>query len=160
MFGKSGPQLVGFDPYGRFIFQPFFNLFRIYVKNHKLSVFIPLKDRNGKPIATIDGNTWTIFNDEDYEFNNDDSAFEVVSKGEREVFFQIELSGGVAHLSGYIYQEKNKGICFTENMANRAGSMFIINPKTTDDMFPSQVADRLFKYPRARYSKIEGIRQD
>jgi hypothetical protein len=163
MIGSNGPQFTNFDEYGRFGFEPFVNLFRVYVKNHKLSAFVAIKDKNGKPIATIDGNSWTIFNNEEYEFNSDDSAFEVVTKGDREVFFQIEFRGGIAHLSGYIYEAKNKGICFVYDEGSKMGEMIIILPKATDafrdSLTPNKTADKLFKYPQSRYSKIEGIRE-
>jgi hypothetical protein len=73
--------------------------FKVYIKKNKLFVNIVIHNSKGQSIAVIEENTWTIF-ENDYEYNNDAQAFELVTKGDRKVFFQIFLKEGVAHVNG------------------------------------------------------------
>ncbi|MEJ7736622.1 MAG: hypothetical protein WKF97_04275 [Chitinophagaceae bacterium] len=105
--GDSGAEfrLIG----GVLNFQPFGPLVKLYIKDDHLCVFVIIRDKSGKPIAVIDENIWTLYNSE-YEFNYDNTAFELVTPGERKVYFQIQFKNGRAQISGVLLNEKGMGI--------------------------------------------------
>ncbi len=60
--------------------------FRLYVKEGKLFIDIVVRDKNGKAIAVINGNEWEVY-DSEFEYNDDETGFEMVVKGDRESIF-------------------------------------------------------------------------
>ena len=132
---------------GVFSVPPYTNLFKVFIKNNKLYLNTILRNRKGEVIAVIDENVWTIF-DNNYEYNDDETAFEMVTRGERKVFFQIELKDGVANFSGYIYTEKGYGLYFYG-----APGISFMAPIELNKPMPKKYIElkRIFKYPRAKY---------
>jgi|GEM_PF-6198882 len=126
-------------------------LMQLYIKDGKLFVSTIIRNLDGKIIAVIEDNTWTIF-DDDFEYNDDNkTAFELVTKGERSVFFQIELKDGVAHISGYLLNDKGLGFIFY-NLQDYSGAMYLIKEPETKHHMPSYInIPRIFKYPREKY---------
>jgi hypothetical protein len=131
-------------------------LFRLYVKGGKLFIDIVIWGKDKKPIAAIDGNEWYVYND-DYEYNNDETGFEMVTKGDRRVYFQVYLKGGKAHMLGIITNKKGLGVKFTNAKGQEKdffGKMVMIAPTNSDsiaDQLYSGVDGRIFRYPRSRY---------
>ncbi len=68
----------------------------IYVKDSRLYVDIVIWDKNLNELAIINVNEWTVY-DNDLEYNNDETGFELVTKGDRKVYFQVYLEKGSAH---------------------------------------------------------------
>lgn len=60
---------------------------KLDVVDDKLLVNVVIRDLSGKVIAVIEDSTWTVF-DDNYEYNDVPNAFELVTKGERDVFFK------------------------------------------------------------------------
>jgi hypothetical protein len=138
-------------------------LFRVYVRNAKLFVDAVIRDINGKAIAVIDGNEWTMYNEE-YEYNNDETGFEIVTKGDRKVFFQIYLEGGIAHVLGMILNESGIGVKFLQDSSalkrnypirDEETLLFRLISGTANDSLRKELYKPLdgaiFKYPRAKY---------
>jgi len=123
---------------------------RMNIKDGKLLVYILIRDLNGEVIAVIDGDTWTVF-DDDYEYNDDNGkAFELVTKGERKVFFQIEYKNELVHVSGYMLNPDGSGVVIYYNekghlIANIADNASKINKIKNINI------SRLFKYPRSKH---------
>ena len=92
--GNSGAKFI--MPGGVFSYPPLPNLFKVYVKNKTLYFSSVIRDARREPVAVIDNNVWTRFKD-NFEYNNNDTSFEIVTAGERSVFFHIELTGGGAY---------------------------------------------------------------
>lgn len=156
---------IPIDLYGRFIRTGTGPLFRLYVKNSKLFIDIIIRNEALKPIAVIDGNEWTVYSD-DYEYNNDDTGFEIVTKGDRKVYFQVYLKDGVAHVSGIVTNSEGYGLKFqflntfnTEVKHGQAwvGEMVIIKPTSDTAKQKSAYSPldcTIFKYPRGKYLGI------
>jgi hypothetical protein len=127
-------------------------LVKLYVINNKLVVNIIVRSLDGKEIAVIEDNTWTIYNN-DFEYNNDETAFELVTKGERCVYFQIVFRNGVAHISGCLLDKKGRGAAFF-NMDNTS-NLFAIKPDSKNVIDMNKILNlnipRIFKYPREKH---------
>jgi len=127
---------------------------KLYIKEKKLFVNVIIRDLNGKAIAVIDENTWTVF-DNDFEYNNNDQAFELVSKGDRKVYFQVYLKDGVAYMQGMLVNDHGRGLYFVENKDTKTGGAIMLQ------IFPNEYFDLennsaipIFKYPRGKYLGI------
>ena len=122
------------------------------------TVTVVIRNFNGTAIAVIDDNTWTVF-DDDYEYNNDDSTFELVTKGDRDVFFQIFYRNGMIYMSGYLIDENGIGVAMFNNESEINSSQMHMNSmkgradhKPSPMPSPSEIAiPRIFKYPREKY---------
>ena len=137
---------------------PLARMFRIYTLEGRLALQMVVRDGMGKPIAAIDGTDWDVYNTEDYEYNSDDNAFEIVTKGDRRVFFQIDYRNKIAHIAGAFFIKSRLGAYFYQNMNN--GSIIFYPENYTFNIDEiGDVIPRIFKYPRRIYSKLEGIRQ-
>jgi len=129
------------------------NILKLYVEDDKLFLKIILRDKDGEVVACVNGNTWTIF-DENYEYNNDDNAFEIVTRGEREVFFHIELLKGIAHVEGYLFDDKGNALClYSAELNGKEEGLMNVIPKGKN-IPPLKTIDRIFKYPREKYYSI------
>lgn len=85
--GDNAATIILAGRTGTFDFKPFGPLIKLYIKNNKLFVNTIIRDLDGKVIAVIEDNTWTLY-ENDFEYNDDNSTtFELVNKGERNVFF-------------------------------------------------------------------------
>ncbi|MGI4020037.1 MAG: hypothetical protein ACRYFA_00890 [Janthinobacterium lividum] len=144
-FGNGATQI--FLPQGVFNLEQFGPLIKLYIKNEKLHVNTIINERTGSPIAAIDDNTWTLYND-DYEYNNDDTAFELVTKAEREVYFQVELKNGFAYLAGALFNKKGEGVCFIPGQDGVTLQVIFSNSEMKLDISSIK---KIFKYPRAKY---------
>lgn len=141
---------------GTFDFKPFGPLIKLYIKDNKLFVNTIIRNLDGKVIAVIEDNTWTLY-ENDFEYNDDNSTtFELVNKGERKVFFQIQLINGIASISGYLLNDKGLGFIFYDAPKDLKGSlMHIIRSEEDKAQIPNDIViPRIFKYPRDKYYGI------
>ena len=130
-------------------------LLKLYLKDNKLFVNIVIKDSLGNPILAIADNEWTKYQDA-YEFNNDENAIELVTKGDRKVFFHLKLSNGIAYIEGTLYTGLYKGVnLFVGKEIDEGWNGIQILGKGT--VIDNDNLKRLFKYPRERYL---GIREE
>lgn len=122
-------------------------MFRINIVNGKLRVSMVIREPSGKAVAVIENNTWTVFGD-DYEYNDDETAFEMVTRGERKIFFQIELKSGKVNLVGFLWGKNGRGFYFGSSA--RGNHFDVIHAKS--DYPTSHFVDKvLFKYPREKH---------
>jgi len=128
-------------------------VFSAHVKNKKLFVSAIIRGKDGKPIAVIDQNEWTMYN-KDYEYNDNETAFELVIKGEHRACFQIELRDGRAHIQGILYDEYGGGFTLYSIPHQEGGYM---HPFWPHEVFMIPEIAPIFKYPRERYY---GVRVD
>ncbi len=151
--GRSDNSWPVTNPTGTFAYNNGQPMFRIYVRNNKLFIDIILRDKDGHPIAAIDGNEWTLYSN-DYEYNNDETSFELVTKGDRKVYFNVELKDGKAHILGVVLNNKGYGVQFSDynedGVANFFGLSIIIMPGAKDEVYKVN-GGRIFKYPREKY---------
>lgn len=117
--------------------------FGIYIKNNKLFVSAIIRDNEGKVIATIDKNEWKVYNTSDYEYNNDDTAFEIVSRGEHNVYFRVELIKEWAHIFGFFVSKNGRGLYIDDQGLWH----FFSDKKINIDPW----ATPIFKYPREQF---------
>jgi hypothetical protein len=136
---------------GIFAFEPFGKMVQLYHINNKLFVNVILFDTLNKVIAAIEGNEWEMVNKE-YDYNDDETAFEVVTKGERKVVFQVELKNGVAHLSGLILNKQGLGIFFYHEPQREGATMRTFH-ESKNYNYDSIIIQKLFKYPRLTHHK-------
>ncbi|NJK85398.1 MAG: hypothetical protein HC906_04940, partial [Bacteroidales bacterium] len=54
------------------------NFFKAWIEENKLFLEIIIRDQDGNIIATVEGQTWKIYNS-GYDYNNDESGFEIVT---------------------------------------------------------------------------------
>lgn len=141
--------------YGAAIIHPEYGpVIRVSTIENRLNVNVIVRDFNGEVIAVIDGDTWTVFND-NYEYNDDGGkAFELVTKGERKVFFQIQYKNESVHVAGYfITKDKSGYAIFNKNDDKKNTIVFagFKNPIQLEDVKRIFFVPRLFKYPRSKY---------
>ena len=105
-------ETIFLAPRGSFALKPFATIpLKFYFDyRDKLVVSTIIRDPNGKPVAVIEDNEWTFYDKEKYEYNNDETAFEIVSKGDRKVLFQIEYKRGVASVFGLFVNDQGAGL--------------------------------------------------
>jgi len=138
-------------------------LFRIYVIDGKLFVDAVVRDKDKNVIAVIDGNVWTMFRD-DYEYNNDETGFEIVTRGDRQVYFQVYLENGIAHILGIITDKDGYGVKFRDaplparfqGTKKRIEYVEYVAVGPTEDKEKFKEAyepldGAIFKYPRGKY---------
>jgi hypothetical protein len=82
--GDHGSKFILAD--GVFSLEHLRNLFKVTAKDNKLLFSAVVVDSAGKPIAAVDDNEWTRYQD-GYEYNNNDSCFEIVTQGLEEYIF-------------------------------------------------------------------------
>jgi hypothetical protein len=171
LFGATIPKLCAGEcsgtgwpvgPNGLFFVEGSGPLFRIYVKDGKLFVDLVVWGMNGKAIAVIDRNTWTMYSD-DYEYNNDDTGFEIVTKGDRKAYFQVYLKGGIAHILGVVTNKDGVGVKFYQSRGTKVHekadeweelnyiAILPSNDKEKTRKAYEAVATPIFKYPREKY---------
>jgi hypothetical protein len=109
----------------------------------------------------MDGNEWTMYSD-DYEYNNDDTGFEIVTKGDRKAYFQIYLKDGIAHVLGVVTDKYGVGIKFVQSVKDPephhdefesllfVGILPSADPNKLKKAYEA-VATPIFKYPRQKY---------
>lgn len=124
------------------------NSFKFYVKNNVLFVSTLLRDKDGKIIASVHDNIWEVIED-GYDYNNDNSAIEIITAGDRRILFQLELRDGIAHFIGMINNVKGEGMYFSEHESGKGSIMTFMNKELGFD-FPIY-KKFLFKYPRKMF---------
>ncbi|MBO9203242.1 MULTISPECIES: hypothetical protein [Niastella] len=127
--------------------------FKVYVKEEKLHVWFILYDNRKNLVGAINDNVWEMFND-NYEYNNDERGFEIVKKGEREVFFQIEYADGIAWLAGLILNKEGWGMFLAPPTIMEPAQMIGLNPDSWKQGKEPSISfniSPLFKYPREKY---------
>lgn len=118
----------------------------------KIEVYAVVRDFNGKVVAVIDKNHWKVFSEE-YEYNNDKNTFELVTAGERQLFFQISVNTGVVKLMGAILDPAGNGMFFCEG---ENGALMSPVRKEYFDPRPFPCSDKLiFKYPREKFLGVK-----
>ena len=130
------------------------NLLKVYIKNNRLYVNMIVYDSNGLPALGIFENAWKVYKN-DYEYNYDNHAIELVTNGTHEVLFHLELEKGVAHIEGSLYISKNdnsringfKGIKIFGSKDKPAGLTPLSGGQKDID---SSIAP-IFKYPKEKY---------
>src|ERR1035437_1776419 len=132
------------------------DLLKLFIKNDKLYIDVVIRDSNGEPILAIYENEWEKYNDS-YEFNNDVRAVELVTKGERKVFFHVELIKGSARIEGVLLTENKDGIYIFDKDTTAYGAGFTIFENGRYKLLNSDIIKPLFKYPRDKYL---GLRAD
>lgn len=120
---------------------------RVYAQDDKLLLSTVIRDRDGNVIAVIDENEWTMFQKDKYEYNNDAKGFEIVTKGDRKVWFQISLNDSIATLNGFLINKFGKGAYFTSDRNSQAMFIYLVK----GFVFTPSDIPTLFKYPRERY---------
>jgi hypothetical protein len=123
-------------------------------ENGQISLSANIRDSKGDIYAIISGRTWEVNNLNSIDYNNDDSAFEIITGGR--VVFQVDLKINHAIVNGMICSES--GFCtfgYQEKLD--------ILPKqegTQRFILPSQIDIKpIFKYPRSKYLGVrESIR--
>jgi hypothetical protein len=143
-------------------------LIEVYVKDGKLYVNAVIRDYKKEIIAVISDNTWKIF-DENYEYNNDENSFELVTKGDRNVFMHIEFKSGYVYVEGFLISE-NFGVYFYPQRGFWIWPdqimMHIVDSDNDNkeldkniyfEDLKSNLINPIFKYPREKYL---GVRVD
>lgn len=121
-------------------------IFKLSIENNKLELYALIRDPHGKVAAVIEKNVWTCFNN---EYNNDTNAFEIVTAGERKVYFQIEYKNGCAHFRGALVNSKGTGGMFwIDDNGSARGIQLVNNSFNINIDLKSKV---IFKYPRQKY---------
>lgn len=155
---KLGPiGISGFAKLASFIGQ-YTHPIDAYPKNGQLSLYADIRDSKGDMIASIRGREWKIDNDIGIDYNNDDSAFEVVTSDDR-VVFQIVLKRDTVLCNGMICSEYGRCIFFDDGK----GMYQDTSSKPLPQRFVLPVDyDRpsIFKYPRYRYLHVRNNPQD
>ncbi|MDB5206999.1 MAG: hypothetical protein JWR72_2074 [Flavisolibacter sp.] len=129
-------------------------LLKLYVKDGKLFVYAIIRESANKVIGVINENVWTVF-DGDYEYNNDDTGFEMVTQGVRKVYFQVYLKDGYASISGILINKYGNGLALAQaskELSPRDKSQSYIIPIPDVDISPVfENTKRLFQYPRGKF---------
>jgi hypothetical protein len=123
----------------------------LFLKNGKLVINAVCRDLSGKVIAKIIQNEWTLYSN-DYEYNNDDNAFELVIKGEQQAIFQIDLQKDVVHVAGLFVDESADGFFICENPKGDDALIITMDKNSPKGQFVP--IKPIFKYPRERYLGI------
>lgn len=110
----------------------------------KINVNMALYDKDGSPIAVIEDNEWTLYSD-DFEYQNNETAFELVTKGARNVFIQLDISTGILNIRGILYGPRGGGFYFGND-----GSLLSIGRKQYDSVIHNNIK-KMFKYPRGSH---------
>jgi hypothetical protein len=110
---------------------------RLYLKAN-------VRDGDGELIATVNGTYWKMYNDQ-YDYNYDDTAFEVVTPDKR-VVFQVDLMGNYVDFAGLIISEDRRGV-YLWARDGRARMQKI----TRSYVIPRNLVTPIFKYPREKF---------
>src|SRR6266536_458806 len=152
-FGEDS-NLHSFYPIG---FGEYLRPMEIWTENNQIMINAYIKDSKGDMVATIIDRVWDISDRSgDIDYNNDDSAFEVVSKDDR-VIFQIELKKDKVYLNGIVCSEKGNCTYFDR----KKGWIINSTPNARQRfIFPNQELSKpLFKYPRYQYLSIRDTQE-
>jgi hypothetical protein len=128
-------------------------IIKLEISNARLMINVVIRDFDGTPIVVIEDSVWTVY-DNDYEYNNDDTAFELVTKGGRNVFFQAYFIDNIIHFTGYLINEDGIGMAIYNNNNEINSSELALNSKEDESKLPNTSdlgIPRIFKYPREKY---------
>ncbi|MGD0710433.1 MAG: hypothetical protein ABR968_04570 [Bacteroidales bacterium] len=134
---------------------------KVYVKNNKLFVSTIIRDRKGDIVAALYENEWEMVKKE-YDYNNDETAFEVVTKGDRKVYFHIELKNGIACIVGLLLNENGRGVYICNNMTHGVIGSLIVTVAQDSGNYHFRLPDNIkpiFKYPRAKYFGVRELKK-
>lgn len=127
-------------------------IFAVYTQDNKLFVNAIVRDFDGKVIAVINDNEWKIFNKDDFEYNNDETGFEVVSNGDHKVYFQVYLEHDQANFCGlFVGEDKNGWFFFWDKKEKFGSSISIQNGLMWKDEDYMGYNSPIFRYPRERH---------
>ena len=114
----------------------------VWTEEGKLKVSATVRDKDGKIIAIIKGNEWTVPPQAQIvDKNFDDNAFEVIDAYNR-VVMQVSMVGECALLSGVFYKEDGSAAI----VAN--GGVYIAPP---GESIPYDILKPIFLYPSDRH---------
>lgn len=142
---KIGSSIFNNNGAGDFTFGTPVPPIKIATANEQLLVFADIRDSKGDVFASISGRTWEIKDPANIEYNNDETAFEIISGGR--VVFQIQLKKDTVLYNGLLCSES--GGCYYINnavmmrMGKVEGTQRFILPADLD------IAP-IFRYPRYR----------
>lgn len=127
-------------------------LIKLEIVKGKLLIDVIIRGLNGEVVAAIEGSTWTVF-DSNYEYNNKENIFELVTKGERHVYFQTFYTRGLIYLSGYLMGKNGAGIViYNIDRKPSTSIIYATDGKDQKMISPSEIQiPRIFKYPRGKY---------
>lgn len=152
--GSSKTQIRIGDPDGIFFRTEEANLMQVYVIHGRLFVNVIVRDAKGKVLAVIDKNEWQRL-ESDYEYNDNETAFELIKSGDRKAIFQIDLKDGIARFSGLLVDEEGYGTLAYAKQGDTGSFFQRMSPNNKEFVMPA--IKPIFKYPRERYY---GIRAD
>lgn len=123
------------------------------VVNEKLVLEVKIKDSRNNVIVHINEEGWQPYSS-DIDFNNDNTAFEVV-RADKRVIFQIELKNDTVFCQGILFG----GGGYVSGDADHFSVGVIPNHTEKIWLPPNLRIPRIFKYPRNKhYQKRETIR--
>jgi hypothetical protein len=141
-------------------------LIKVYIENGILQVNAIIRDAETEVIAVISENTWKIF-DDNYEYNNDECAFELVTKGDRSVVMHIQFEKGRVFMEGHFSSEKESAFIYPAPNAVVDGKpigdqvLMLLQDsaepyseeyrKSVKDHLKKNLIKPIFKYPREKY---------
>jgi len=136
---------------GVFVYEGSESLFKVDVVNGEMLLTAVIWDPSVKPdeaprpLLAIFKNECTRYS-KDFEFNNDDNGYEIVTKGDRHPYFQVDLKGGITYLSGVLHTKT--GLTLTFCPAKIGGITIDIILPTNPRPIQLCEIDALFLYPR------------
>lgn len=145
MLGYGGTTFINVS--GNWKYAETFPSMYLYVVRNKLFVDVELWDTSHNLMAVIKKNEWELV-DRNFDYNNDDNAFEFVTRGERKVIFQIELKDGFAHLSGLLLNKEGIGLNCGTALNNRGALVQFFKGDTGHYHIEDYHIKPLFKYRR------------
>ncbi|TWI93939.1 hypothetical protein JN11_04904 [Mucilaginibacter frigoritolerans] len=120
--------------------------FQIYLKNKRIVVNAILRDIDGKIIGAVLNNEWRMFDTENFDYNNDDTGFEVISKFDRKVYYQADYKNGAVNLFGLFVNENGFGGYVFGDEGKNGETIFMKGVKFKNINIP--YVPHLFLYPR------------
>ena len=138
-----------------FMFEKTNDFFQVIRYENRLYLKANVRDGSGKLIANIDGSFWKIYNDL-YDYNYDETAFEVVTPDKR-VVFQVELQGDYVDFCGLMIDEERNGLYFFPPSPHDIGKQGYSGMKVIHgDKFniPANLIRPIFKYPREKFLSV------
>jgi hypothetical protein len=148
IFDIGNNTLISWKRNGVYSFPGCENVFKAFVKDDRLYLNMIIRNEKGEVIAAIYENIWTMF-DKDYEYNDDEKAFEIVTKGERKLFLHVELKNTKILLAGFVFNENGIGWYFSPDVEY----IHVIRVNTDNYSLHQGKCKikNIFKYPREKY---------
>lgn len=118
---------------------------KAWINDDKLFLSVVIRNQIDEIIATIEGQTWKVYNIE-YDYNNDDKGFEIVTP-DKKVVFQIFLKDHIVHIRGLILSDQKFGYYVYNDPTDKGAMLEIVDLTKKTFMIPDFVP-KIFMYPR------------